>query len=134
MPPETIAVFQTICIVWIISGWLHSVYCLISFFRWLIRTNHSMHYDKNLIIKWLVLIALVTAPTQVVVAMYCISLIYILLPIWYLCLSVIVYILYKFNFAKKYELLIPLLFWSQFIIFMLYKKHQTKLLHETHGE
>jgi len=100
-----------------------------------------MRYSFKLIFKWLIIlsglpIALVFITSLLGSLGSDQSLIYkqlivcITMPTFALCAFLIAYVLYKKGRAKKYELFLPLFYWSVAMPLVIYKKVQTDLVIE----
>jgi len=126
-------VCKTFIYIWGLSGYWFSLIYLFIFFRWKIKNKHKMRYDFKLIRKWFILLGCTFMPLGITIRSFgstqpfiyqqliaCLE-----APVISLCVFLTIYILYKKGFAKKYELFLPLLFWSLVVPLAIYKKVQT---------
>jgi hypothetical protein len=94
-----------------------------------------MCYNFKLILKWLMLLGGTPIPLAYITSLLVLTqpliykqlIAYLEWPVRLLCVSLITYVLFKNGFAKKYELLLPLFYWSPAMPLVIYKKVQTDL-------
>ena len=130
-----LSICKTFIFIWGLSGyWFFLIYLFI-FFRWKIKNKHKMCYNSKLMLKWLILIGGAPLPLRILERLLISNqpLIYkqlvacLEMPGFLLYVFLIVYILYKNDYAQKYELFLPLFFWSPAMLLLIYKKVQTDL-------